>query len=83
MSENNGFSAGHVVMAFAGGAALGAAVALLTAPQSGAKTREMIRDRALSSAENATRLPRALQGAVGAASDAFSDALAKGVDHHA
>lgn len=81
MNENNGFTGGQIALAFAGGAAAGAIIALLTAPQSGAKTRADIRDRALASTESMTRLPRAVQGAVGAASDAFTESLAKAVDH--
>lgn len=82
MNDNNGYSGGQVVMALLGGAALGAAVALLTAPQSGAKTREMIRDRAIAAGDGVTRIPKALHGAVGAASDAFSESLNKSVTNH-
>jgi gas vesicle protein len=82
MNENQGFSGNQLLLAFAGGAAIGAVVALLTAPQSGAKTREVIRERAHRTADNAARLPRALQGAVGAASDAFTEALARNVEVH-
>lgn len=79
MNDNTGFSGGQILMAFLGGAAAGAVVALLTAPQSGAKTREQLRDRALASADSATRFPKAIQGAVGAARDAFGESLAKSV----
>lgn len=82
MNENYGFTGGQIALAFAGGAAAGAVIALLTAPQSGAKTRADLRDRALASTDSLARLPRAVQGAVGAATDAFSDTLAKVVDHH-
>ena len=82
MNENTGFSMGQMMMALLGGAAAGAAVALLTAPQSGAKTRQMLRDRAMASGESATRFPKAIQGAVAAGRDAFAESLAKhGHDH--
>ena len=81
MNENTGFSGMQILMAFAGGAAAGAVVALLTAPQSGAKTRAQLRDAAASTGDHATRFPKALQGAMGAARDAFSDSLAKNADH--
>jgi gas vesicle protein len=80
MNENPGFSGGQMLLAFLGGAAAGAAVALLTAPQSGAKTRALIRDKALAAGDTATAMPKALQGAVAAARDAFAESLARSVD---
>src|SRR5438128_5010794 len=44
MSENNQYSVGTV--AFLAGALIGAGIALLLAPQSGAETRNMLRDYA-------------------------------------
>lgn len=81
MSENTGFSGGQVLFAFLGGAAAGAVVALLTAPQSGAKTRADIRNRARLTYDEASRMPKALAGAVGAARDAFNESLATSADH--
>ncbi len=46
MSEERGFSAGSVALAFLVGGIVGAGVALLTAPQSGRETREKIKDLA-------------------------------------
>jgi gas vesicle protein len=80
MKEDTGFSGGQMLMALLGGAAAGAAVALLTAPQSGAKTRAQIRERALAVGETTANFPKALQGAVGAARDAFNESLAKSGD---
>ena len=83
MNENNaGFSGNQVLAAFLGGAVAGAAVALLTAPRSGAQTRALIREKALASGESAARIPKALQGAVGAARDAFSESLSKSAEQH-
>lgn len=42
MSESNGSTVPRMMTAFATGAAVGAGVALLFAPQSGKKTREMV-----------------------------------------
>lgn len=81
MSENTGFSGGQVLFAFLGGAAAGAVVALLTAPQSGAKTRADIRNRAKLTYDEASRMPKALAGAVGAAREAFNESLAANSDH--
>lgn len=47
MTENdNGYSAGAVAYAFLAGALIGTGVALLLAPQSGAKTRKLLNDYA-------------------------------------
>ena len=46
MSEERGFSAGSIALAFVVGGIVGAGVALLTAPQSGRETREKIKDLA-------------------------------------
>ena len=82
MNENPGFSGGQVLMAFLGGAAAGAVVALLTAPQSGAQTRSQIRQRALATRDTAANFPKALQGAVEAAREAFNESLVKSSEAH-
>lgn len=43
--ERPGFSGTTVVLAVLGGAAVGAAVALLTAPKSGRETRALLKDK--------------------------------------
>ena len=75
MNEDSGFSGTQLFFAFLGGAAAGAVVALLTAPQSGADTRAQLREVAANSRERARRVPEALKNAAGAASDAFTHAL--------
>lgn len=77
MRENHGYSGAHLVAAFAGGAAVGAAIALLTAPRSGKETREALADRARSGKEKAKRLPGAVKSAGGAAREAFSEAISE------
>lgn len=44
--ESRGYGAGNIVLAFLAGAAIGGAIALLTAPRSGKETRAKIRDSA-------------------------------------
>jgi gas vesicle protein len=75
MKDNHGYSGTQLMVAFAGGAAVGAAIALLVAPRSGRETRELIADRARSGKEKAKRLPSAVKSAGGAAREAFSEAV--------
>lgn len=44
MRENNGYSAGSVILSFLLGGAVGAGLAILFAPQSGQATRQKIRE---------------------------------------
>lgn len=46
MSENNGFSASSIFLAFILGGVVGAGITLLLAPQSGKETREKIKNLA-------------------------------------
>ncbi len=73
--ENNGFTGGQMVIALVGGAALGAGVALLLAPRSGAETRAEIRALADSTRTRAMRLPHAVAGAVEAGAESLSGSL--------
>ena len=75
-----GYSGTQVLLAFLGGAAAGAVVALLTAPQTGAETRAQLRGVANKSRERASRIPIALKGAVGAAREAFNDSIAESLE---
>ncbi|MBI5214105.1 MAG: YtxH domain-containing protein [Nitrospirae bacterium] len=52
--EEDGFSAGSVLLSFLLGGMVGAGVALLMAPQSGADTRRKIREMADEAKEKAT-----------------------------
>jgi gas vesicle protein len=81
MSKNNDnqYGAGHLAFAFLGGAAAGAAVALLTAPKSGRETRKQLRGYAESGVDKGRQLPEAVKAASGAAREAFSESMsAKG-----
>jgi len=54
MSDDRGFCAGSILLAFVLGGVVGAGVALLTAPQSGRETREKIRELADDTRKKAT-----------------------------
>ena len=78
MSDNGGrFGAGHLLLAALGGAAIGAAAALLLAPQSGRETRQMLADRFRDARDYAARVPGAIRSASHAASEALSEELGK------
>jgi gas vesicle protein len=66
-----GFGGGAVLLAVLGGALAGAAVALLTAPRSGAESRHQLLALAMRPQEVISRMPDAVAGAA----EAFSDAL--------
>jgi len=58
MSNEQGIGAGGVLMAFAVGAAVGAAVALLFAPATGEETREYLGERAREGKDRAAEAAR-------------------------
>ena len=76
-NESSGFTGGQMVVALLGGAAVGAGIALLTAPRSGAETRAELKAMAQTTRNRAASLPHALAGAAEAGSDAFTGALAQ------
>jgi gas vesicle protein len=80
MVERRGFSGAQMLLAVLGGAAAGAAVALLTAPRSGRETRARINDFANSGREKAKQFPDAVKAAGTAARVAFTDAMREPVD---
>ena len=71
---------GHFLVALLGGAAAGAAVVYLTAPRSGAESRQRIQSAANGARDTAGRLPIALRKATEAARDAFEETLREGAD---
>jgi gas vesicle protein len=81
MSKQSGYNGSHVMMAFLGGAAAGAAVAYLTAPKSGRETREDVRGYAQSGVDQGRALPGAMKAAGGAARDAFASSMNESNDH--
>ena len=79
--DNDGLNGTHVLLAFLAGTVAGAAIALISAPQSGSETRESLRGFAAGAGDRAGTVPDTLRGAYGkaasAARDAFSRALSR------
>jgi gas vesicle protein len=73
MAKHDGWVA---LASFVAGAAVGAAVALLTAPRSGRDTRRVLRDAAEDVGHRAAQLPHAAREACERAAEAAHDALA-------
>lgn len=64
MSDDRGFSAGTVFMAFLLGGAVGAGLALFLAPQSGKETRENLRGLAEDVKEKTSQYAEELRGKI-------------------
>jgi gas vesicle protein len=64
MIETRSFSGTQLFVAFATGAAAGAAVAYLTAPRSGKETRDALQVWARDARNKASRIPHAVREAV-------------------
>jgi gas vesicle protein len=75
MSETVRNHTGGIVLSFLAGAATGAAVALLTAPQSGRDTRRKLKHLTEDLAEKAVRVPPAVQAAYRRATEAGKEAF--------
>jgi len=72
--DDRGTGAGTVLLAFLVGAAAGAAVALLYAPQSGRETREKLGEKAREGARRATDAARAGRDVIEAIKDVYDQA---------
>ena len=81
MSNNDHFTPGHLLLAFLGGAAAGAAVAYLTAPRSGAELRQSISDSYSKKRDEVARLPTALRAGYNAGTAAARESFADSNDH--
>lgn len=77
MEDRSGFGVFGLCLAFLGGAAAGAAVALLAAPASGEETRERLLELANAQKDKATRVPKALKSAYAQATTAAKDGFAE------
>ena len=77
MSDRQGYGGAQLLLAFLGGAATGAAVALLTAPKPGRETREQLGGYLKTGTEKTKQLPSAVRAASGAAREAFSESMYK------
>ena len=75
MSETVRTNTGGLVLSFLAGAATGAAVALLTAPQSGRDTRRKLKKITEDLADQAARVPPAIQAAYRRATEAGKEAF--------
>ncbi len=77
--ETMNSNGGNVLLAFLTGAAAGAVIALLTAPQSGRETRERLRDATRAAGDKFTKVPGAVREAYEKGSDmakeSFSQAM--------
>ncbi len=73
---NDGFTAGHVLLALAGGTALGVAIGVLVAPQSGAQTRADIARRATDVKRQARRLEHDVVNALEDTRDSVAQGMA-------
>jgi gas vesicle protein len=83
MSDTVRNHTGGIVLSFLAGAATGAAVALLTAPQSGRDTRRKLKHFTEDLAERATRVPPALQEAYRRATEAGKEAFVRTLEQPA
>lgn len=75
MNERSGFSGFGVFLAFLGGAAAGAAVAMLYAPLTGEEARQKLLDLAENGRDRVQRMPQALKSAYAQATETARDAF--------
>jgi gas vesicle protein len=71
MADDRGFSPGTVILAFLGGALVGAAAAFMLAPQTGRETREQLRGYARKAEDS-------MREFVGEAGEVMDEAVEKG-----
>ena len=83
MRDDNCYGGAHLLLAFLAGGIAGATIALLSAPQSGAESRDSLQRFARGAQGKAVRVPEALRrayrDATDAAKKAFSDSFAESV----
>jgi gas vesicle protein len=77
MAEREGFSGFGIFLAFLGGAAAGAAAALLFAPMTGEETRDKLIGMANASKDKVARMPKALKSAYSQATEVARDAFSE------
>ena len=76
--ENSGSNAGKLLLALLGGAALGAGVALLYAPQSGRRTRQRLRDLGEDVSDGARDLFKKAEDSLDMARNSLEEAKLRG-----
>ena len=77
MTETRSFNGLQLLLAFATGAAAGAAVAFITAPRSGKETREALQVWARDARDKASRIPHAVREAVDRGTHAGKEAFSQ------
>lgn len=80
MARDEGAGAGSILLAFLLGAAAGAAVALLYAPQAGEKTRELLGEKAREGRKRATDFAAKASDTFTQGRDQVSNAIERGRD---
>src|SRR5262245_54888656 len=78
MARDDSGAAGTIIVAFVLGAITGAAVALLTAPQTGEETRKMLADKAREGRERANEAARQGRELVNRGRETLSNAMERG-----
>jgi gas vesicle protein len=77
MTDKKGFSGLGIFAAFLGGAAAGAACALLLAPLTGEEARQKLKDLADTGKAKVARVPKAIASAYSQASEVAKDAFSE------
>jgi gas vesicle protein len=77
MTDRDGFSGFGIFLAFLGGAAAGAAAAMLLAPVSGEEARQKLLEIANEGRDRVQHLPQALKSAYAQASETARDAFSE------
>jgi gas vesicle protein len=78
MAQDEGVGAGSILLAFLLGAAAGAAVALLYAPQTGEKTRELLGAKAREGRQRAAEFAEKASGAMTQGREHINHAIERG-----
>jgi len=82
-TEGGGFKGSHVLVAFLAGAAAGAIIAYLSAPESGRRSRERLKKTARSAERAAREAPARLRDSWFRAADAARSILEDALDESA
>ena len=82
MYDDDSINGTHVLLAFLAGTVAGAAIALLSAPQTGSETRQSLRGLASGAGDRASTVPDTLRGAYGKAASAARDAFSRALSRH-
>lgn len=81
-TEGGGYRGGHLFTAFLAGAAAGALIAYLTAPESGRRNRERVKSAAKNAGRAAREVPGRLRESLSRAVDAARTVLEDALEDH-